>query len=207
MYRTTTSTGPENLLQAVLLVFFMIPVVVFAASSREIDIKTEVAMEEFRENVKGADAFLEEAKGILVFPEIVKAGIGIGGEYGEGALLLGGKTADYYKITGASIGIQLGGQIRSVILVFMEREALEEFRTGSGWEVGVDGSVAFIEAGVGKDINSVNIKEPIVGFVTSNKGLMFNMTLEGSRISKLVPKEKKNKEHKQAEQEDTASAM
>ncbi len=194
----TNRTG--RLMQSILFLLFMIPVSVFAASQKEIDIKVDVAMEEFRKNVNGAEAFLSEAEGVLVFPENIKAGIGIGGEYGEGALQIDGKTIDYYKITGASIGVQLGGQVRSVILVFLEQEALDSFRNSSGWEIGVDGSVAFVETGVGKDINSVNVKKPVVGFVTGNKGLMFNLTLEGSKISRLNPAA--DESNKQANAED-----
>lgn len=156
-----------------------------AASKEEIDIKANAAMERFRQEVLGSDQFLAKAKAVLVFPEVIKAGIGIGGEYGEGALRINGKTVDYYNTAAASIGLQLGAQMKTVILVFLQADALEKFRNSEGWEVGVDGSVALVEFGAGKDINSVSITDPVVGFVFSNKGLMYNLTLEGSKISKL----------------------
>lgn len=158
---------------------------VHAASKQEIDIEVDGALERFHKEVEGAGKFLARAKGILVFPEVVKAGIGIGGEYGEGALRINGATVDYYNTAAASIGLQLGAQMKTVILVFLDADALAKFRNSDGWEVGVDGSVALVEFGAGKDINSINITDPVVGFVISNKGLMYNLTLEGSKISKL----------------------
>lgn len=157
----------------------------YAASSLEIDIGVEAAIKKFKVEVAGAEKFLAKAEGILVFPDVVKAGFGIGGEYGEGALLIKGKTVDYYNTAAASIGFQFGAQFKTVMLIFLKKDALKKFRNSSGWEAGVDGSVALVELGVGKDINSVNLEDPIVGFVFSNKGLMYNLTLEGSKISKL----------------------
>lgn len=156
-----------------------------AASGKEIDIKVDAAIQRFYDEVDGARNFVKSAHGILVFPSVIKAGIGIGGEYGEGALRIGGKTVDYYSTAAASIGFQLGAQSKTVILVFMEDGALTDFRNSEGWEAGVDGSVALVEWGAGESIDTTNIKDPIVGFVFGNKGLMYNLTLEGSKFTKL----------------------
>ena len=156
-----------------------------AASTKEIDIKVDAALEKFIKEIGGAKGFLKEAKGVLVFPSIIKAGFGIGGEYGEGALRISGKTVDYYNTASASIGFQLGVQSKTVILVFLEKGALKKFRNSDGWEIGIDGSVALITLGTGGTIDTTNIRDPIVGFVFSNKGLMYNLTLEGSKITKL----------------------
>lgn len=156
-----------------------------AASAEEIDIKVDAALEKFRDKVDGADDFLASAKGVLVFPAVYKAGIGIGGEYGQGALRIGGKTVDYYNTVAGSIGFQLGAQAKTVIIVFMQDKALDKFRASQGWEAGVDGSVALVELGAGGSLDTTNIKDPIVGFVFANRGLMYNLTLEGSKITKL----------------------
>ncbi len=156
-----------------------------AATAREIDVRVDVALERFEKEVGGGKRFLESAEGVLVFPSVIKAGIGIGGEYGEGALRIDGKTVDYYSTAAASIGLQLGAQSRTVILVFLEKKALMDFRLSSGWKAGVDGSVALVKLGAGGSIDTANIKDPIVGFVFSNKGLMYNLTLEGSKFTKL----------------------
>ena len=157
-----------------------------AKSAKEIDIGVDVALDEFAQQVKGGKEFLASAKGVLVFPSVIKAGIGIGGEYGEGALRIGGKTVDYYSTAAASIGFQLGAQSKRIILVFMQDDALKKFRASQGWEAGVDGSVALVTLGAGGTIDTTNIKDPIIGFVFSNKGLMYNLTLEGSKYTKLV---------------------
>ena len=174
-------------LTAVVSIFFGAAFVntVTAASAKEIDIKVDGALERFYNEVSSGKKFLEEAKGVLVFPSVIKAGFGIGGEYGEGALRIGGKTVDYYSTAAASIGFQLGAQSKTVIIVFLEKHALKKFHEASGWEAGVDGSVALVTVGAGGSIDTTNIKVPIVGFVFSNKGLMYNLTLEGSKMTKL----------------------
>ena len=156
-----------------------------AASAKEIDIRVDAAIERFRKEVNGGSAFLARAQGVLVFPNVIKAGFGIGCEYGEGALRIGGRSVEYYSTAAASIGLQLGAQSKIVMLVFLDGKALSDFRQASGWKAGVDGSIAVVKWGVGEDINTVDITDPIAGFVFSNKGLMYNLTLEGSKFTKL----------------------
>jgi len=156
-----------------------------AASAVEIDAKADSTLKMFYEKVGPAKELSAKSKGILVFPDVIKAGFGIGGEYGEGALRINGKTVEYYNTAAASIGLQLGAQEKAVILLFMDGKALDDFRKSDGWEAGVDGSVAVVEWGTGGSIDTTNIKDPIIGFVFGNKGLMFNLTLEGSKMSKM----------------------
>ena len=156
-----------------------------AASAKEIDIKVRDALKRFKKEVGGAGEFLDTAKGVLVFPEVIKAGFGVGGEYGEGALLIGGKTVDYYNTAAASIGFQLGAQVKTVIIVFLQQDVLDRFRNSEGWQAGVDGSVALATLGMGASIDSTSLNKPIVGFVFGNKGLMYNLTFEGSKYTRL----------------------
>ncbi len=156
-----------------------------AASATEINIGVQQTLKRFKQDIPGGQDFLAKAKGVLVFPNVIKAGFGIGGEYGEGALLIKGKTVAYYSTAAASIGLQLGVQSKSLVIVFLTDEALKHFQHSKGWKAGVDGSVAIVEWGVGEDINTLDIEDPIVGFVFSNKGLMFNLTLEGSKFTKI----------------------
>jgi lipid-binding SYLF domain-containing protein len=123
--------------------------------------------------------------GLLVFPSVVKAGFGFGGEYGEGALLVEGRTVGYYNTVSASFGFQLGAQERSIIIAFMTPQALDQFRRTAGWKVGVDGSIAIITLGVGGSIDTNKITSPVIGFILDPKGLMYNLTLEGSKISRI----------------------
>ena len=99
---------------------------------------------------------------------------------------IGGKTVEYYSTAAVSIGFQIGAQSKTLVLVFLQNDALTEFRASDGWKAGVDGSVAVVEWGVGEDINTTDIKDPIVGFIFSNKGLMFNLTIEGSKFTKII---------------------
>jgi lipid-binding SYLF domain-containing protein len=156
-----------------------------ATSKRVLDVEVEEALERFYKEVGGARKFASIAEGMLVFPSVIKAGFGIGGEYGEGALLIKGKTVEYYSTAAASIGFQIGAQTKTIILVFTSESALKKFRRSDGWEAGVDGSVALIDLGVGGTIDTSTIKDPIVAFVFGNKGLMYNLTLEGSKYTKL----------------------
>lgn len=158
-----------------------------AASAGEIDREVDRALVAFQK-IEGAKTFLEASQGALVFPKVYKAGIGIGGEYGEGALRVGGKTVDYYSTAAASFGFQLGAQAKSIVILFMKASALEQFRESEGWKVGVDGSVALVDLGVGAAVDTTNIKDPVIGFVFGQKGLMYNLTLEGAKFTKLDKK-------------------
>ena len=158
---------------------------VLAASAAKLDLEANEALDVFREEVKGSEVFLNQAAGYLVFPRVIKIGIGIGAETGEGVLRVGGQTIDYYRTTAGSVGLQLGAQAKSIVIVFMTKDALQKFRDSSGWKVGIDGSVALIDIGAGKTIDSHNISDPVVGFIFGSKGLMYNLTLEGSKFSKL----------------------
>lgn len=157
----------------------------FGASAEEIERDVDRALQVFMEEINGADLFLDQAAGYLVFPRVIKIGIGIGAETGEGALRVGDTTVEYYRTTGGSFGLQLGAQAKSVVIAFLTQEALDSFRTSNGWRVGIDGSVALIDIGAGKTIDSDNIRDPVVGFIFGSRGLMYNLTLEGSRFTRL----------------------
>ena len=157
-----------------------------AATAKEIDVSVEVALDRFKTDVAGATEFLENAKGILVIPNIIRIGFMFGGEYGEGAMLIDGKTVDYYNTVAGSFGFQIGAQSKNLIIIFMDENALTKFRDSLGWEAGVDGSIALIDLGAGGSVDSTNVRHPIVGFVYGLKGLMVNISLEGSKFTKLT---------------------
>lgn len=156
-----------------------------AASKSKINRRVDEKLALFREEVSGANSVLAKANGVLVFPSIKKAGIGVGGEYGEGALRVGGRTVGYYSTAAASIGFQLGAQARTQIIVFLDPKALEKFRASDGWEIGVDASVAVVTVGAGGAVDTTTLDQPIVAFIFDNKGLMYNLSLEGSKISRI----------------------
>lgn len=179
----------KNISQILCLIVTMnvllIPSVTLAKSSAEIDINVNKTIDVFKKEVNSAEMLLNQAAGILIFPRVIKVGIGIGAETGEGALRIKGQTVDYYRTTSGSIGLQLGIQAKSIIIAFMTNESLEKFRNSEGWKIGVDGSVTMIDYSASTTIDSNNIKNPVVGVIFGSKGLMFNLTLEGSKISKL----------------------
>ncbi len=156
-----------------------------ARSAKEIDVSVDVALDRFKNEVPGANEFLKNAKGVLVIPNVIRIGFGLGGEYGEGALLIDGKTIDYYSVAAGSFGFQIGAQSKNIVIIFMDANALTGFRDSLGWRAGVDGSVALIDYGAGGSVDTKNIQHPIVGFVFGVKGLMVNLSLEGSKFTKL----------------------
>lgn len=156
-----------------------------AASPAEIDAEVDAALVRFYEEVPAAKDLAKKAKAVLIFPKVVKAGFGVGGEYGEGALRIGGKSAGYYNTAAASIGLQIGVQSRAEVLMFMTQEALDRFRASDGWEVGVDGSVTVVKTGVAGEIDTTTISDPVIGFIFGEQGLMANLSLEGAKITKM----------------------
>jgi len=173
------------LLAAVLFLFAATPAL--AASKAEIDAQVKEALETLYKQSSAAKDLGAKAAGILVFPKITKAGIGLGGEYGEGALLVGGRTSGYYSSAAGSIGFQLGVQQKAQAIMFMSQKELDKFlnQNHDGWKAGVDGSVALATLGAGGQLDTETAKKPIIGFIFSNKGLMYNLTFEGSKITKL----------------------
>jgi len=156
-----------------------------AKTAREIDVSVDVAIERFHKQVIGAKELIKASKGMLVMPNVVKGALIIGGEYGEGALRISGETVDYYNTVSGSIGFQIGGQAKDIILLFMTDEALKQFRASKGWEAGVDGNVALITIGAGERADSTTSKDPIVGFVFDAKGLIADLSLKGAKFTKL----------------------
>ena len=183
----------NSLLKALSVALLMVAAVVAsprlseAASAAAIEADANETLHSFVRQVAGARELANKAAGILVFPSVIKAGFGIGGEYGEGVLLNQQRVVGYYNLVSASFGFQLGVQERSVIIMFMTQDALAGFEQRAGWKIGVDGSVAIITVGVGGAIDTEQVVSPVIGFILDQKGLMYNLTLEGSKISRINP--------------------
>ena len=170
----------------ILLTFVaLLSITAMASSTMELDANVQESLSTLYEKSSAAQSLGKKAKGILVFPKIIKGGIVLGGEYGEGALLMNNEIVDYYNTASASVGFQLGAQVRSQIIMFMTDDALNKFRNSKGWEAGVDGSIAIAEFGAGEALGTNTAKAPIIGFIADNKGLMYNLTLEGTKITKI----------------------
>jgi lipid-binding SYLF domain-containing protein len=139
-----------------------------AETAKEINVSVDVTLDRFKNEVPGANEFLANAKGVLVIPNVIRVGFLLGAEYGEGALIIDGKTVDYYSLAAGSLGLQIGA------------------RDSLGWRAGVDGSIALIDEGAGASVDTSNVQHPIVGFIFGVKGLMVNLSLEGSKFTKLI---------------------
>jgi lipid-binding SYLF domain-containing protein len=177
-----------NLLGAVITAMLLFGSYAVAEPASVLEAKVNESIKQFSKEVKGGEKFLSQVKGYLVFPSVVKGGFVVGGEYGEGALRIEGKTAHYYSMASGSIGFQAGLQQRSVIIAFVSQAALDNFVKSNGWEAGADGSITVVKWGAGKDISSISYEKPIYAFVFGAKGLMYNLTLEGTKFTKIIPK-------------------
>lgn len=158
-----------------------------AASASEINSKVTVALQTLYKKVPDAKILAKEAEGILVFPDIVKAGFIIGGQYGDGALRKGGKTVAYYRSLAASYGLQAGVQSFGYVLFFMDDASLRYLEKSEGWEIGTGPSVVVLDKGFGKNLSSTTLQKGIYAFIFDQKGLMAGIGLQGSKITEITP--------------------
>ena len=156
-----------------------------AAERAEINRNVNEALSRLYKTVPGSQAVAKQANGVLVFPAIYKAGFVVGGEYGKGALRVKGKSVGYYSTAGASFGFLAGAEKRSMALMFMTPEALQRFQQSNGWDVGGDASVTLVELGANGAVDASHFNKPIVAFIFGNSGLMANLSLSGTKVSKL----------------------
>ena len=157
-------------------------------AAAELTSESKAALQRLYGSEPLAKALGEKALAILVFPAVKKAGLGIGGQYGEGALLKGGTAVAYYKTTGASFGLQAGGQKYGYAMIFMNAKALEQLDNKNGFEVGVGPSVVLVDEGMAKTTTTSTLKDDIYAFVFGQKGLMAGLGIQGNKITKITPK-------------------
>jgi len=178
-----------------LFIMFGLSLSLQAKDKMVIDAEVKAALEQLYKVSPGSKELIKnKAKAVLVIPNIVKAGFGIGGEYGEGALLevvsednqTTFKTVNYYSYASASIGFQFGVQKKTLIYAFMTEKSFENFKKSDGWKGGVGAGVAIANFGVSEDISNINVSKPVLLFVVGEQGLMYNLTLEGSKLTKIV---------------------
>ncbi len=156
-----------------------------AETKPQIDVSVRAALKQFDGLNTHNQALLQHAAGTLVFPRVTKGGLGIAGEYGEGALRVDGKTVGYYSVSSASIGLTAGVARRSEVIVFTTQDALDKFTSSEGWSVGADTGVAVASNGGGGDYDTETLQKPVMGFVFGEKGLIGDLSLEGSKVNKL----------------------
>jgi len=155
------------------------------ATRNEINLGVDNTLERLYKEVRGSRELVGKANGVLVFPSVVSAGLIVGGEYGKGALRLHGAHDGYYSVASVSVGLQAGAQSKAVVILFMTQDALNKFRNSKGWTAGADASIALIKVGANGDIDTNTANNPVEAMVLTNAGLMANLNLEGTKISKL----------------------
>lgn len=158
-----------------------------ADSAAEIDREVDAALKMLRKQIPKAKELSKAAKGILVFPDVLKAGLIIGGQFGEGALRVKGKTAGYYSTIAASYGLQAGAQTFGYALIFLSDSALEYLQNSDGWEIGTGPSVVVVDEGMASSLTTTSAKDDIYAFFFDQEGLMLGLGLQGTKITKITP--------------------
>ncbi len=158
-----------------------------SAAATQIDRDVDRALKNLFAKTPAAKVLAEKAKGILVFPGIVKGGLIVGGQYGKGALRKGGKSVAYYESVAASYGLQAGVQKFGYALFFMNDAALAYLDRSDGWEIGVGPSVVVVDSGMAKALTTTTLKDDVYAFFFDQKGLMAGLGLQGSKISRITP--------------------
>ena len=184
MKTTHMVRGAVSLLCMVFVLIFGLQTYSYAVSATDIKAGVDLSLKTLR-NTEGVGDVIDKAKGLLVFPGVFKGAIGLGGEYGEGALREWGKSVGYYSIGAISFGLSLGGEKKSIVIAFMTDDALKNFKEGSGWTIGGEGSLAVVTVGAGYEGSVATVNKPIMAFVFGEKGLMYDLSLNGSKVTKI----------------------
>jgi lipid-binding SYLF domain-containing protein len=157
-----------------------------ASRRQSIDADVSSTLTRLYTTVHGSRELVANAHGVLVFPSVISAGFWFGGQYGQGALRIGEQTSGYYSVAGASFGLQIGAQSKAIVMLFMQQEALDKFTRSLGWAAGVDATVAVLQVGANGNVDTSTALSPVEAFVLTNAGLMAGVSLEGTKISRLI---------------------
>ena len=168
---------------------FSLAAVSYAKTKEEINAGVKASLSRFKEQIKGSTGYLKGAKGVLVMPDITKAGFIVGGKYGQGALQVDDKIVGYYSITEGSVGWQIGAKKYDMVILFMTEEVLNKFMNSDGWEAGVDAEITLIDIGADISVETLRSQHPVAGFVFDQKGLMGGVSIKGAKFTKITPDE------------------
>lgn len=156
-----------------------------SSKRQSIDASVDGTLSRLFTTVQGSRELVSKARGVLVFPSVLQAGFIVGGQYGEGALRVGGASVGYYSTISGSFGLQAGAQSKAIIFLFMTQDSLDKFRNADGWSVGGDASVALVKVGANGAIDTTTATAPVQVFVLTNAGLMGDLSLQGTKVSRL----------------------
>ncbi len=159
-----------------------------AADAAKLAADANASLNKLYSHVPAAKSIGQKAHAVLVFPSVTKAGLGVGGQYGEGALLQKGKAIGYYSTAGASVGLQIGAQTYGYAMFFMNPGAVAQLDKAEGFEVGVGPTVVVLDEGKAKAMTTTTMKDDIYAFIFGQKGLMAGLGIQGNKITKINPK-------------------
>jgi lipid-binding SYLF domain-containing protein len=159
---------------------------VWSDSRETIDAESDQALQRLAEHFPASVELIAQASGVLIFPDVVKVGFGVGGQYGEGVLRIGGSAVSYFSTAGASFGLQLGAEYKSEVILFMTPQALADFRNGHGWNVSADTEVMIVDASEAGVADVAPSGRQVIAFIFSNQGVMGDLTLAGSKITPIA---------------------
>jgi lipid-binding SYLF domain-containing protein len=185
MQEATVNSRITSVGAALAALFVAVAGLALAANPADIDAGVAGTLDRFYAQDQAHRDLTQKAAAVLVFPQLTKAGAGVGGEYGEGALEVNGKTVGYYRMTGASVGATLGAARRSEVILFMTDAARDKFMHSHDWSVGADTGVAVMHKGAGAQYDTQTLHKPVLAFVFGEKGLIADASLEGAKVTRL----------------------
>jgi len=156
-----------------------------ASKRQSIDASVNATLSRLYSTVPGSRELVAKSRGVLVFPNVLQAGLIVGGQSGNGALRVGGNTVGYYNTSSLSVGLQAGAQSKAIVFLFMTQDALDSFRKSEGWSAGADASVAVVKVGANGAVDSNTATAPVQVLVLTNAGLMGDLSLQGTKVSRL----------------------
>ncbi|AJY30413.1 hypothetical protein BTM_3428 [Burkholderia thailandensis 34] len=156
-----------------------------ASKRQAIDASVDATLSRMYSTVPGSRELVAKSRGVLVFPDVIQAGLIIGGQTGNGALRVGGATLGYYNTSSLSVGLQAGAQSKAIVFLFMTQDALDKFRGSDGWAAGADASVALVKMGANGAIDTTTATAPVEVIVLTNAGLMGDVSISGTKVTKL----------------------
>lgn len=160
-----------------------------AESAKELQTSARQALQSLYRTSPGAAALGKRAAGVLVFPQIMRAGLGVGGHYGNGVLFKGESASGYYNTTAASFGFQIGAETFGYAVFFMGQKDLNYLSNSAGWEIGAGASITVLDQALAESISSSTVQEGIYAAVFAQQGLMGGVSLEGTKITRYTPNE------------------
>jgi len=156
-----------------------------ASTAEDLNQESNLALQKLKKVNPSAESISKQAKAIIVFPKVIKAGLVFGGSYGEGVLIKGGHVSDYYNTVSASWGWQMGAESYAYIVFLMNEKSIKYLAKTKGWEFGIGPNIVVVNEGVAKNLSTTTLKDDAYAFLTDQEGLMASLSFEGTKISRI----------------------